>query len=137
MNAIELANELNGTEYPFRPTRDIIQKAIENNLVIVYGASDDLMELEGAIVEEVVASGGGIVRVYKSGVLGSRDDLDTDEDLEAWLQNKSNSKTIEAKWCETEEYSWTYQTDIPHSVFDIVEGSEKYCRALVFSVDDI
>lgn len=137
MNAIELANELNGTEYPFRPTRDIIQKAIDNNLVIVYGASDDLMELEGAIVEEVDASGGGIVRVYKSGVLGSRDDLDTDEDLEAWLQNKSNSKTIEAKWCETEEYSWTYQTDIPHSVFDIVEGSEKYCRALVFSVDDI
>lgn len=137
MNAIELANELNGTEYPFRPTRDIIQKAIDNNLVIVYGASDDLMELEGAIVEEVVASGGGIVRVYKSGVLGSRDDLDTDEDLEAWLQNKSNSKAIEAKWCETEEYSWTYQTDIPHSVFDIVEGSEKYCRALVFSVDDI
>lgn len=80
---------------------------------------------------------GGIARVYKGGVLGSRDDLDTDEELEAWLQNKANSKTIEAKWSETEDYSWTYQTDIPHSVFDIVEGDGKYCRALVFSVDDI
>ena len=137
MNAIELANELNGTECPFMPTRDLIQRAIDNNLVIVYGASDDLMEFEGAIVDEVGALDGDVARVYKGGVLGSRDDLDTDEELEAWLQNKANSKTIEAKWCETEEYSWTYQTDIPHSVFDIVEGDEKYCRALVFSVDDI
>ncbi|MFS1704298.1 hypothetical protein [Alteromonas sp. AMM-1] len=137
MNAVELANELNGTEYPFRPTREVIQKAIDNSLVIVYGASDDLMEFEGAIVEEIGVYDGGTAYVYKCGVLGSRDDLDTDEELELWFKNKSDSKPIEAKWCDDDNYSWTYQTDIPHATFDIVEGDEKYCRALVFSVDEI
>lgn len=137
MNAFELAEELNGSEYPFRPTKEVIQKAIDSNLVIVYGASDDLMEFIGAIDEEVGAWNGGTVHVYKSGVLGSRDDLDTDEELEAWFKNKSDSTPIEAKWCEDGSYSWVYQTDIPHSTFDIIDGGEKYCRALVFSVDDI
>ena len=80
---------------------------------------------------------GDTAYIYKSGVLGSRDDLDTDDELEAWFKNKESAKPIEARWCKEEGYAWAYQTDIPHSTFDIVDGDEKYCRALVFSVDDI
>lgn len=137
MNVSELAKELNGCQYPFRPTKELVEKARINGLVIVYGMSDDLMEFTGSIIDEIGVYDGGVAHVFKTGVLARREDLDTDEDIELWLKNKSESKEIKAKWDEEEGYTWTYETDIPHSVFDILEDDDKYCRALVFSVDNL
>lgn len=136
MNAAELASQLNGTEYPFHPDQDIRQKAKESGLVIVYGASDDLMELDGAIYDEVEVLSNKKVLVHKGGVLGSKDDLETDEEIEQWLNNKKNSRAIEAIWLE-DGYSWSYRTDIPHATFEIIEGNEKYCRGMVVDLKDI
>lgn len=55
MNAKELAAALNNSVYPFRIHKDFIDAAKEAGLVIVYGASDDLMEFEGAIRDELGA----------------------------------------------------------------------------------
>ena len=96
MNPEDLAKELNGLEYPFRPTKEIIKKATENNLVIVFGASDDLMEFIGAITDEVGVYEGDTAYIYKSGVLGSRDDLDTDDavDILQDLEEKDREVVI-------------------------------------------
>ena len=100
----------------------------DNNLVIVYGASDDLMYFEGAIVEEVGVLDGRKVHVYNAGILKGSDDLDV------WLD--TTNKVVKAKWCEN-GYPWSYETEISHSTFDIVEDGKKYCRAIVFSLEDI
>lgn len=42
--AIELAKQLNGSEYGCSFSLEQLQFAEDNELVIVYGASDDLME---------------------------------------------------------------------------------------------
>ena len=136
MQASDLAKILNGSKYPFRLNQDICQEAKNAGLVIVYGASDDLMEFEGAIRDEVLVYGGNKVLIHKGGILGSRDDLDTDEEIQQWLDEKKNSKPIEATWCDG-DYSWTYKTDIPHETFDIIEGDEKYCRGMVINLNDI
>lgn len=52
MQANELAARLDGAEYPLRPSRELLAEAKAAGLVIVYGASDDLMEFDGAMKEQ-------------------------------------------------------------------------------------
>jgi len=35
------------------------------------------------------------------------------------------------------EYFWTIDTNIPHETFDILADGEKYCKGIVFSLNDI
>ena len=49
MTAAKLAEQLNGIEYPASISRDLEAQAKAAGLVIVFGASDDLMEFRGAI----------------------------------------------------------------------------------------
>jgi len=59
MNVKQLAELLNGTEYPLRISNELSKQAADHGLVIVYGASDDLVEFAGAINDELCAYDGG------------------------------------------------------------------------------
>lgn len=136
----ELAARLDGIQYPaYRTiTSDLIQAAKGAGLVIVYGASDDLMEFDGAIRDELGCYNGRVAYVDKAGLL-DRDQIDDDDDdaIASYVSRKETARTIEALWCEREDCSWTYRTDIPHATFKINEGDELYCIGLVFSVADL
>lgn len=130
MNIKEYAKMLNGREYNYPQfTKEEIQIAKDNGFVIVYGASDDLMEFDGAIYEEAGCYDGGKVYFDKTGAV-------LDEEFE-------NSRCIEAVWCDKERaddngnvIAWTYKTDIPHETFMIYEDGEPYCEAIVFNIAD-
>ena len=47
-----VAKRLNMLPYRSEAKKEIVEFAKENGIVIVYGASDDLMELDGAIYDE-------------------------------------------------------------------------------------
>jgi len=140
MNKEELASQLNGIEYPAHRsiTAHTIEQAKAAGLVIVYGASDDLMELEGALSDEVGCYNGGHVLIDAKGVL-DRDQIDDDDDeaIANFVSRRKPARTIEAMWCAEPGYSWTYKTDIPHATFEVVEDGEPYCRGIVFSVADL
>lgn len=70
MTLKEFAERLNGTEYNGYPifSKEDIGIAKENGFVIVTGASDDLMEFEGAIEDEAGCFDGGRVYISKNGV---------------------------------------------------------------------
>ena len=57
MTAKLFASQLDGREYPFELSRDEERIAQDNRLLVVYGASDDLCELEGFTREESGAPG--------------------------------------------------------------------------------
>ena len=136
MDARTLAVQLNGTEYPARFPSGLIAAAKEAGLVVVYGASDDLMEFEGAIYDEVGASNGKEVYVDQQGLFPDRDSIVDDDELRAFFARQdAKPAKITANW-DTEGYSWTYTTTIPHATFEIVEDGEKYCRGIVFSLPD-
>lgn len=144
MTVQEIAEKLNGIEYPIRIPQAIITAAKNSGIVIVYGASDDLMEFEGAISDEVGAYDGGTVRIDADGVVPDFDNVDKDdkEALREYFRRENSGKEIEALWCDpSDDYSWSYKTDIPHEVFDVFEtnGDEKtkYCRGIVFSLADV
>ncbi|ARL90959.1 hypothetical protein [Burkholderia pseudomallei] len=134
MNAKELAARLNGTEYPLYVPKELAADAKTAGLVIVYGASDDLMEFAGAIDDELGACGGRTAFIVRTGML--QNDCDND-DCPHFEKLKSAAQTIEALWCKEGDYSWTYRTAIPHETFEITEEGAPYCRGIVFALTDV
>lgn len=139
MNAGELAEKLSGSEYPVRIPEELARQAKSANLVIVYGASDDLMEFEGAIYDEVGACDGATVYVDSEGIVPDFDSVDKEDKkaLKNYFDRDGKGKKIEALWCAEGDYSFTYHTEIPHATFEVVEDGEPYCRGIVFSMGDL
>ncbi len=114
------------------------QQAKKAGLVVVFGASDDLMEFRGAISDEIGAWNGAQAQIDKEGLLPERDSIDDDDELEKYFARKRGRlKSIDALWCKEPNYSWTFKTDIPHATFEIVEDGEPYCRGIVFALTDV
>lgn len=138
MSTKEIAKSMNGMEYPVRVPSDIVSAAKQAGIVIVYGASDDLMEFEGAITDEVGAYKGTKVTVAPGGLLMSwQDVLETEnqDKLRAWFASEGKGRVIEAIW-DKDGYSFQYKTDIPHETFEVVEDGDTYCRGIVFRLAD-
>lgn len=137
MTAKELAYLLNGREYGSEITKEEISIAKESGLVVVFGASDDLMEFRGAMDDEVDCyDGDKIVYVDEHGIYKAPTNCDECEKCE-YVQDKHNAcNTIYAIWCDG-EFSWTYHTEIPHETFEIIDDGEKYCRGIVFCLSDL
>lgn len=133
MNTAELAAKLQHTQYPVRLAQDVVEDAKANGLVIVYGASDDLMEFEGAIYDELGACEGATAYLTSAGLLTN--DCDNEE-CPHFEKLKVNAASIEAVW-DDGEYSWTFKTSIPHATFEVLEDDEKYCRGIVFALADV
>ena len=130
MDIKDFAKLINGKEYGYQQFTDKeIETAKENGFVIVYGASDDLMEFEGAIQDEGGCFDGGEVFFNRDGVYQGYNK----EKYPYW---------INAVWCggekdeDGQEITWTYETEIPHETFMIYEDGEPYCRGIVFSIND-
>lgn len=129
----KFAKDIEGKEYGFPMfTHMEIQTAKDNGWVIVTGASDDLMEFEGAFKDEGSCFDGGKVYFSRNGVYNGEDD------------KLAFPNCIEALWCHEEALdntgnviTWTYKTDIPHETFMVYEDGEPYCRGIVFAVGDL
>jgi hypothetical protein len=133
MNAQELAAALHNREYGDEITAAEERLAKESGLVVVFGASDDLMEFRGAVHDEIGAWEGGVAYFTNAGLL---DNECGDEDCPYFEKLKTSAATVKAKW-DAEGYSWVYETAIPHVTFDILEDGGKYCRGIVFALADV
>ena len=139
MTTKEIAQALDGMEYPVRIPNEVAAQAKSSGIVIVYGYSDDLVEFEGVVSEERGAYEGTKILVDSQGII---DDFETllderDKDrLRKYFERDGKGKIIEAVWNE-DGYSFTYKTDIPHETFEVVEDGKKYCRGIVFNLSDV
>ena len=108
-----------------------LQCAKENNLVIVTGYSDDLIELDGAITQEEDCFNGGNFHLEKC----------NDEWL---LKNGAGCNTISAIWHDQNKTTddlvvipWTYKSEIPHESFLAKYRGEVFCEGFVFNLEDL
>lgn len=127
----EFAKLLDGREYREEITEKEEKQAKELGLVIVFGASDDLTEFRGAIDDEVSSYNGGEIYLDKNGILEG-----CECECVHYERTKENSKIIEAL-CYKDDYAWSYTTEIPHKTFDIHEDNEKFCKGIVFNINDL
>jgi hypothetical protein len=132
-----LASYLERIPYPVRLGKELVDAARNDGLVIVYGASDDLMEFEGAIRAEVDSYNGCTVLIDQDGLVPIREQAEAEGELEGWFLRKRRAMTLEAVWNPGQGLSWAYRTDIPHAEFRVVEGDEIYCRGIVFALADL
>lgn len=131
----KLAKLLDGAQYPLRLGPEIARRAKNYGLVIVYGGSDDLMEFDGAIIDEVGCYGGCTALVDHNGLLPSRESIESDAELKDFFKREELAKRITAH-CSSDGYLFTYNTKIKHECFSVYDGGEIYCRGIVFLLSD-
>ena len=140
MLAKGLARLLDGREYGKEITKAEEQAAKEAGLVVMFGASDDLVEVRGAISEEYGAYNGTTLHINPDGIVESPyEDRNDCEDCKLYKRELERSQTITAVWCKegTPLVPWTFETDIPHEIFDIYEDGERFCVGIVFYMSDV
>lgn len=144
MTKEQLAQSLNGRQYGNEITKEEKQSAKESGLVVVFGASDDLMEFEGAISEELGAYNGAEALIFKN--VDKRWDVRLDEELneirelmmDKRLPFNLTAYKVESKWCPDDfEGSWLMATTLPHAMFDIMEDEQLYCRGVVIDLNEL
>lgn len=136
--AKKIAEMMNGRQCGDEIVNGTIELAKENNLVIVFGASDDLIEFRGAIDDEADCYEGGSAYITKDGELLDVDYLSDCDHCKYLKKIKESSIEIKALWCETNtNCCWTYEISIPHEKFMIWEDDEQYCQGIIFSLEDI
>lgn len=135
MTKQELAQMLNGMQYNDTIDIDLLKLAKEYEFIIVYGHSDDLMIISGAVEGSVDCYGGGEVYFLHGDLLEfpCNDEYPECQYIQKCIKDAYSVKAI---WGNS-EYSWIYETKIPHVIFDIMEDEEKYCRGIIFDLEDI
>lgn len=106
-----------GQEYRGFPSKEIAQYAKENGFLIIYGASDDLCEIEGILVEEFD--------------VGDKADFSNWEeepynDIQAVLLPFFKSIGLKQTWYASEDVTWsvTVNEGVPHETFLLTDGVE-------------
>jgi hypothetical protein len=107
---------LDGRPYCDEGSRAFFAELRAAGFVAVYGASDDIMMMNGAIYDEFY----GKTYLTPGGVTG-----------------EVSTFFIEPLWCAEPGISWTYKTNIPHETFQIFDGRDVYCRGIVFALADL
>ena len=132
----ELAKLLNNSEirlFDKKLNFEIKGQIKDTDLVIVYGESDDLMEFRGAIHDEVGVYDGDFAYLTNAGLTNNKCE---DDHCPYFLEENDKAKIIQAFFCK-DDYTWLYETDIPHATFNVLEDDSKYCRGIVFNLGDV
>ncbi len=138
MTAKELAEMLSGREVgeevEWGEERDIK----DAGLVAVYGYSDDNVEFRGAIDAEVGAYEDTTIYITRDGLLDEPACNDAENcTCPYFVVVRNAAKTIKAVWHDKGGPCWTFETDIPHETFTIVEDGEPWCIGIVFSMEHL
>jgi hypothetical protein len=133
MDIQEFASMLDGRSEGSELTMKEQEQAKQLGLVVVFGYSDDNTEFRGAIDDEDYSWDGGEIYLDKDGLFE-----ECTEECKYSKAAKAKCKAIEAVWCGSEGYAWTYKTDIPHATFDILdEEGNKWCKGIVFEIESL
>jgi len=131
-----MAEQLNGREYGDEISDGEELAAKEAGLIVIFGYSDDNVELRGVIHNEVGCYNGATIKLHARGVLGEHD-TGCDCSFCGYEAAAGKCADVNALWCKEPGYSWTYETSVPHASFEIVEDGELYCRGIVIEAKSL
>jgi hypothetical protein len=146
MTKESLANLLDGREYRKEIELVEVKQAKEAGLIVLYGASDDLLEAEGALNDEYSALNGVDLLLFTNPKTSELDGIETDLVREmddpyeqvAALESQKRGNVVSALWDpKGMDLSWFITTDLPHATFNIFEDGELCCRGIVLDVKDL
>lgn len=126
----QMAERLNGRQYGRDTTKEDIQLARESGLVIIYGASDDIVEFEGAIVDEIGAYNGTDFIIATPGT-----EIPVDEDEETY--RKAKCYEVMKAWKEPKNDRWgiDYRPGLTEEFEKLIEAAKEKIKP--FSTKEI
>ena len=127
---------------------DVYDICEKNKWVIVYGASDDLIEFEGIISDEDGAWNGALWKLVRPAAfqVGVADDVTAkkakeymfvpiiEDELKVLKNNNYNDTcVVEMLWCpDGTDMSWQVNVKgAPFTKFNVMKGEEVYCEAAI------
>lgn len=129
ITAKELAERLDGREYQNEITPQDEQDAKESGLVIMFGYSDDNVEIRGALYDEISAYSGTTVHFEGGEMLYLCEDS-----CKYYEMAVAKAKAVDVA---LGVHGWEFETDIPHEAFEVMEDGEHYGEGIVFNLNDI
>ena len=124
MNKDQFAQLLNGRQYRSEMTEAEEMQAAVNDFLVVFGASDDLLEFRGWINDEVGAWKGTTVSISEFGFINSK--------------HVTSSFNVKAEWCPKHtDASWVITADVPYTSFAIMEDEEIFCHGIVIDIKEV
>ena len=127
MNIVEVAELLDGREYRQEVDKELRSKLREDRILVIYGASDDIMCLDGFIHDEAYDT------IYLKDMDVLRNVCEEDR-CPYYAQRVASAWTVTPVWHDTGNPCWTYETALPHTTFEIMEDGEVYCRGIVIDM---
>jgi hypothetical protein len=142
MTTEELAGRLTGRSIGNEITEHEEREAKNHGLLVIFGASDDLCELRGAINDELGSYVEATVLISEAGTLLPEIEDDDQKILAKYgalgyvRESHRKAKRITSRWHDEGNPCWSYETTLPHSTFDIMEDGEVFCRGVVVDLKD-
>lgn len=147
MTKEQLAMLLDGNEPVDEITREQELIAAENNLLVLFCRSNDVLVMRGAIHGEVDAMGGGDFALILEGEQFSDDESDAIRRagsnavmrLSDEYDNDDNPRLIRVEWCREDEtpLDWSISSKLSREWFTIGDDDGPYCEALVIDLDEV
>lgn len=141
INRKQFAKLLDKRQYRNEMTMQEEKLAKENGLLVIFGASDDLLEFRGLISEEIPAYEGCSAFIIKNkiGELSVIEEnkfkkYTTNKEVEIKIPNIRIIADFNPTFIDT---SWLISSEIENSSFDIFDGNDLFCRAIVIDKETI
>ena len=129
--AKELSNTVGSDDSWFDLTPSQKEFCKAHDIVVVYGYSDDNVEFDGAIREEVGAWEGAEIYVDVNGPIEP-----CECECKYYKAAMENAKRINAFWY-LDDWAWEFRTDIPHETFEFYSDGDPYCKGIIFYKKDM
>lgn len=141
----QVAQQLDGQQYPNHVSRETEELAKTHGIVIVFGRSDDLVEFRGAIHDEDSAWEGGVTLIDLEGVVPINadgtfrsDEPNSIQKCRPLIARLDRAIAVTVFWGQG-EWTWSYKLPdgIEYETFGVYDDDEHYCQGLVFKLPEV
>ena len=142
----EYAELLNNHQYRDNFDKNLIQDMKEDGVVVAYGYSDDLFELDGALYEEYDVYGRDKKLYWFGGKFVKSTDIDellrmVDDEFPMLYDSIADLLKIKdepyIKITCPSDVQFAYETNFPVEYFNVYNDDELYCKGFVFELNSI
>jgi hypothetical protein len=131
---------ITGRQYRREINKPESELAKASRLLVIFGASDDLVEFEGLFTDEAgLPNAGQSIMFDEDGIIPDfsefQDGDRTEGEYKKYFKRKESAKTIQPFWCKAgQDFTFYFETELPHATFEIFDGEEAYCRGIVIQL---